>query len=87
MNYVVEDYPSESDSEGEYKYDLGRVMDVNKLGPKPTYVKITHTNDAQFRSKVPWITDSVVIKSLLSEKHYWKIWSRNPDIKLQHTKV
>ena len=85
MNDVVEDYPSESDSEGAYKYDLGRVMNVNKLGPnpKPSYVKITPS----FVPKLPWTTDSVVKKSFLSEKYYWKIRNRNTDIKLQHTKV
>ena len=33
------------------------------------------------------MTDSGVRKMLLAEKHYWKIRSHNPEIKLRHTKV
>ena len=45
------------------------------------------SQDAQFRIRVPWTTDSGVRKSLLLEKHYWKLRSHNPDIKLRHTNV
>ena len=68
---------------------MGWVMDLNKVVPKsdPTLVGITPCQDAQFRTRVPWTTDSGVKKTLLAEKHYWKIPSHNPDIKLRHTNV
>ena len=87
VNYVEEDYHSE----GDFEFDMGRLplWGVNKVGPQeePTTVTITPSQDAQYRTKVPWTTDSGVQKTLLAEKHYWKIRSHNPNIKLRHTKV
>ena len=68
---------------------MGRLEGLNKLGKQddPTFVRVTPTQDAQYRTRIPWTTDSGVRKSLLAEKHYWKIRSHNPDTKLRHTKV
>ena len=89
VNYVEETVATDDDSEEDFEYACDRVLDVNKVGSNetPTTVRIQPTRDADYRTKVPWTTDSGVRKTLLSEKHYWKIRSRNPDIKLQHTNV
>ena len=89
MNYVEETVPSDNDSEGDWEYDCDRVIDVCNMGTSqaPTTVRITPTQDASYRTKVPWTTDSGVRKTLLAEKHYWKIRQKNPDIKLRHTNV
>ena len=63
VNFVEEDYPSdEDDDEEDFEYDMGRVLGVNKLGNKddPTYIRITLSQDAEYRSRVPWTTDSGV---------------------------
>ena len=90
VNFVEEDYPDDDQyDEGDFEYDMGRLESLNKLGPQedPTFVRVTPTHDTQFRTRVPWTTDSGVRKSLLAEKHYWKLRSHNPDIKLRHTEV
>ena len=87
VSYLEEDMDSE-DSASEYEYDANR-LDVNKLGPaqEPTTIGLTPTEDAKYRTKVLWTTDTGVIKTLLSEKHFWKVMDHNPDVKLRHTKV
>ena len=88
--YTEEDYPSDEDSQGEFKFDMGRLSEaVNRIGQKdaPTYVKFIPSADASYRTRVPCITDTGVRKTLLSEKHYCRIKSHNPDIKLTHTKI
>ena len=91
INFVEEDYPTdEDDSEGDFEFDMGRLplWGVNKVGPQeaPTTVQITPAQEAQYRTKILWTTDSGVRKTLLAEKHYWKIRSHNPDVKLRHRK-
>ena len=85
VSYLEEDADSE---DSEYEYEAKRI-DVNKLGPSqaPTIVKLTPTDDAKYPTKVPWTTDSGDIKTLLSEKHFWKVMDHNPEVKLRHTKV
>ena len=66
VNYVEEDVPPEEDSAEEYEYDCDRVLDVRHIGPSqaPTIVRITPVEDAEYRTKVPWTTDSGVRKTL-----------------------
>ena len=89
VNYVEETVPSDEDSEADWEYDCDRVLEVRKVGSAqaPTNVWITPLEDAPYRTKVPWTTDSGVRKTLLAEKHYWKIRSHNPDIKPGVTKT
>ena len=91
MSFLDEDYPDDGDeySEDDFEYDMGRLEGLNRLNTKedPTYVRVTPTTDPQYRTRVPWTTDSGVRKSLLSEAHYWKLRSHNPDVKLRHTNV
>ena len=44
-------------------------------------------NDAQYKTKVKWTTDSGVRKSLLSEKHFGLMLYKNPEIKLRSTRT
>ena len=87
VSYLEEDADSE-DSASEYEFEANR-LDVNKLGPtqEPTTIGLTPTENAKYRTKVPWTTDTGVLKTLLSEKHFWKIMDHNPDVKLRHTKI
>ena len=89
VNYVEETVPTDEDSEGDFEYDCDRVLDVLSVGvnQSPTTVRIKPIQDADYLTKVPWTTDSGVRKTLLAEKHYWKIRSHNPDMKLRHTNV
>ena len=91
VNFVDEPYPENGEeySEDDFEYDMGRLESVNKLGAQadPTFVRVNPNQDAQFRTRIPWTTDSGVRKSLLTERHYWKIRSHNLDVKLRHTNV
>ena len=89
VNYVKETVPTDEDSEGDFEYDCDRVLDVLSVGvnQSPTTVRIKPIQDADYLTKVPWTTDSGVRKTLLAEKHYWKIRSHNPDMKLRHTNI
>ena len=81
--------PTDEDSAEDYEYDCDRMVEVNRLGrsQNPTTVRIRPLQDANYLTKVPWTTDSGVRKTLLSEKHYRKIQSRNPNMKLRPTNV
>ena len=76
LNYIEEDFPDDGVdySKEDFEFNMGRIEGLNKLGSQadPTFVRVTPTQDAQFRTRVPWTTDSGVRKSLLSEWHYWK---------------
>ena len=84
IKFVEEDYP-----EDDFEYDMNQIEGLNKLSSQkdPTFVLVTATSDSQFWTRVPWTTDSGVRKSLLSEAHYWKLRSHNPNVKLRKTNV
>ena len=74
-----------SDSKrGPWDYDSNRVLEVANMvsQDEDTYVFVT-SNNAQYKTKVKWTTDSGVRKSLLSEKHFGLMLYKNPEIKLR----
>ena len=77
VSYLEEDADSE-DSASEYEFDANR-LSVNRLSTtqEPTSIGLTPTVGAKYRTKVPWTTDTGVIKTLLSEKHFWKVSLHN----------
>ena len=82
---------TEEDFEGEvfdYDYPLSRLLTVGKLGDEgdKTYVRITPTN-AEYRTNVPWTTDSGVQKTLMAEKHFSWMLEKNPEMKIQRSNV
>ena len=51
--------------------------------PEQTDVRVTPTENADHRVQIPCTINSSVSKSLLSEKHYWAVQRRNPDLKVR----
>ena len=62
---------------------------MNHAGPtpEPTFVKVTPNTDPRYRVKIPWTTDSGILKTLLAEKHYRAIKKVNLETMLRETKV
>ena len=89
VNYVEFDDESEAE-EDRYDYDFRRVIyKVSRLGDAQdsAHIQITPTENASYRTKVPWTVDLGVKKTLLSEKHFTWILDKNPEVKLKHTRV
>ena len=94
VNFVDEETPEEE--EPHWEYDSGRVITeedptivtVSRFTGKEDHIKVGVTLElGQFRIQVPWVPDSGVKKSMLSEHHLKWILKKNPEALLKENSI
>ena len=91
VRYVEEQEEEDDDNvvEEDFDIDFARVVTVGHMGAKEDKVSVglTPTNNATYRTKVPWTPDSGAPKTLLSSKHFGWILAKNPEVRLRQSKM
>ena len=88
VNYVEVLEDVDHDNYPVYDYDSGRVITVSRFAVKNEHTSVGITPHAgKYRTKVPWVVDSGVQKSMMAEKHLGWIMAKNPDIQLHRSDI